>query len=446
MDLSQIRGKRVLILGLGLHGGGVGAAAFFAARGARVMVTDLKSKKELAPSLKKLKRFKNIAYHLGGHRMADLRNTDLIIQNPGVPERSLYLLAARRKKIPILSDVEVFFRLCPAEIIGITGTKGKTTTTSLVGAFLKAEGGRRVWVGGNIRTSVLELLPKIRRGNIAVLELSSFQLDALARSHMSPRTAVITNIFPDHLNRYATMGAYVRSKAQIFKFQGSRGALFIPAEDKRLRHLSRQAPGRVVRVPLERTLAPVRAAIPHSVPGFHWIDIALAVAVAQHFGAGDRAIRSVLKNFHGVPGRMEAVRVHRGVRWINDTTATNPGAAAFAVAETKSALGEGSLHVIAGGYDKGLPIREFCRALRTQAASAIFLPGTATERMIRELKAPKSLSIMRARTMAEAVRVAARIAKAGDAVLLSPGAASFGLFQHEFDRGDQFTQAVKGLR
>src|SRR3989344_7855397 len=216
---SEFAGKNVLIMGLGLHGGGAGAAAFFARAGARVTVTDLKSRRELLPSVRELAQFRGITYHLGEHRPEDFRDTDYVVKNPGVRDDSRFLKIARTAGAAVLSDTEVFFRACPAPIIGITGTKGKSTTTWLIGAFLK--GGekiksikkikKRIWVGGNIRTSMLEFLPRVRREDTVVLELSSFQLDALHSSRMSPRgrasgfsprIAVITNIFPDHLNRY----------------------------------------------------------------------------------------------------------------------------------------------------------------------------------------------------------------------------------------------------
>lgn len=466
LQLSDFRSKKVLVMGLGLHGGGIGTAAFFARLGARVVVTDLKSKRELAPSLEKLKRFKNISYHLGGHRAADFQNTNYVIQGPGVPGKSKFLAIARRAGVPILSDVEVFFLACPARIIGITGTKGKSTAATLIGAFLhrglerspSRRAGGRVWVGGNIRKSMLDFLPRVRKGDLVVLELSSFQLDLLARQRRSPEVAVITNIFPDHLNRYPSMAAYEKSKTNIFRFQRKRSLLFVAAEDARLLRLVRGATGRVIRVRTAVVLRPFRRAIPESTPPYYFPNLAAAVAVARHFGVGETAIRAVLKKFRGISGRMEFVRAVRGIEFINDTTATNPGAAEAAVRATKRRLGQDrKLHMIAGGFDKGLPVRDFVRALAECAASVVFLPGAASGKMelgirrqalgIRKRQTENGeLKVFHARSMREAVGVAYRNARSGDVVLLSPGAASFGLFQHEFDRGDQFAAAVRRLR
>ncbi len=447
LQLSDFKSKKVLIMGLGLHGGGAGSAEFFAKHGSRVTVTDLKTKRELASSLAKLRRFKGIAYHLGGHRAGDFKSTDYVIKGPGVPENSKFLKIARQAGISMLSDVEIFFLACPAPIIGITGTKGKSTTTWLLGQFLKRGPKKRIWVGGNIRKSVFEFLSRVKKSDVVVLELSSFQLDSLRAIRKSPHIAVITNIFPDHLNRYSSMAAYARSKAGIFKFQNPEDYLFINARDAVLRRIAAHASPRVIRFDPQKTLSRYRKYIPAHVPDFHLPNIAAAVAVARHFGVGERPIRRVLKGFRGIPDRMELVRNFRGISFMNDTTATNPTAAEQAVIAMKRRIGRQRLVVIAGGYDKGLPVSNFVQALVRHAATVVFLPGAASERMRSKIKKQKlKIDVSGARTMAEAVRLAYRRAKSGDVVLLSPGAASFGLFKHEFDRGEQFVRAVRTLR
>jgi UDP-N-acetylmuramoylalanine--D-glutamate ligase len=455
LQCSDFKNKTVLIMGLGLHGGGAGSAAFFARLGSRVIVTVLKSRGELAPSVAKLKRFQNITYHLGGHWPADFTTADFVINGPGVPENSKFLKVAKRAGVPILSDVEIFFLTCPAPIIGITGTKGKSTTTWLLGEFLerglerRAATGeprrRRVWVGGNIRKSMLAFLPRVRANDLVVLELSSFQLDSLKRQRRSPHVALITSIFPDHLNRYPSMNTYAASKAAIFRFQKSSDVLFIPSGDRRLDRLAKSAPGRVIQV-RPASLRRLQNALRHPPPSHHLPNIALAVAAARYLGVGESVIRRVLGRFRGMPGRMELVRRVGGVAFINDTTATNPRAAKEAVIVTKRRIGAHGLHVIAGGYDKGLPVREFTNALTRQAASVVWLPGTATRNMKSEIRTSRALPMFDAKRMSEAVRVAYRNARSGDVVLLSPGAASFGLFRHEFDRGEQFVHAAKALR
>lgn len=446
LKLADFKEKTVLIMGLGLHGGGVGAAAFFARLGSRVVVTDLKARQELLPSLAKLKRWKTITYHLGGHRREDFKSADYVIKNPGVAEKSPFLAVARRAHARILSDIEVFSQTCPAPIVGITGTKGKSTATWLFGEFLKAGLKKRIWVGGNIRKSALDFLPRVRGRDLVILELSSFQLDSLTHSRVSPHIALITSVFPDHLNRYASMAAYAASKAGIFAYQKMGDLLFINGRDQTLIRLARRARSRVIRYDPARVVAPFRTAIAHSIPSYHDPNIAGAIAMAKHLGVEDSAIRAVLRRFRGVPGRMQLVRRIGGVEFINDTTATNPGAATRAIMATKKRISKHGLHVIAGGYDKGLAVGEFARALKRHAASIILLPGTATNKMEQKLPGGRGLKTFSAKTMHEAVWHAYRNAKPGDVILLSPGAASFGLFINEFDRGDQFVQAVRRIR
>ena len=464
LRLADFKNKKILIMGLGLHGGGVGAAAFFAKLGSRIVVTDLKSRRELAPSVAKLRRFRNITYHLDGHRPKDFRAADYIIKGPGVPETSPFLKIAKRASVPVLSDVEIFFLLCPAPIIGITGTKGKSTTATLVARMLNTGQGvlyarsrvyyspgrprRRVWLGGNIRKSMLEFLPHVRKGDLVVLELSSFQLDSLKSSRLSPHIALITSIFPDHLNRYPSMRAYKASKANIFRYQKRGDYLFINGRDATLKRLAKGAPSRVTQFDPTRMARRFHAVLAPDIPSYHLPNIAGAIAIAKHVGVGEKAIRHVLSTFHGMPSRMQVVRKVNGIEFINDTTATNPTAAEQAVIATKRRIGRRGLHVIAGGYDKGLPVGKFVRVLRQYAATVVFLPGKASvkmkQRLQREQKGQRPQTFT-AKTMREAVWVARRNAKAGDAVLLSPGAASFGLFKHEFDRGEQFVKAVRAL-
>lgn len=438
--------KRVLILGLGLHGGGVGAASFFARICARVLVTDLKSRKELAPSLSALRRYKNISYILGRHRKEDIVGADMIIKNPGVPDNSPWLALARANKIPVASDIEFFFNYCPAKIIGVTGTKGKSTTVSLLAEFLRLGTKKRVWLAGNIRKSVFEILPKIRPGDHVVLELSSFQLDSLANSRISPHIAVITNIFPDHLNRYKNFNHYADSKANIFRYQKRGDYIFIPQGDGFLKKLVRGAVSRRVGVDAERALKPYSPLIERRFFSHQASSLALAVAVGRQLGVSSAVIQKVLARFRQLPGRLETVRVLGGIRFVNDTTATNPEAATAALrAVSKETKGE--IILIAGGSDKKLPVTGFVGSIGKLAKAVIFLPGKATKKMNSQL-ATYNPQLLRcnARTMREAVRRAYALAKRGDTILMSPGAASFGLFQNEFDRGDQFVKAAMELR
>lgn len=455
MNNFEFRNKRVLVLGLGLHGGGVGAVKFLARHGAHLTVTDQRPRRELKQSLEALRSFKNIRYVLGMHRDEDILAADVIIKNPGVPWTSPYLALARKNKIPITSDIGIFFARCPGRIIGVTGTRGKSTSAYLIWRFLKTRK-RRVFLGGNIRKSALEFLDGTRPDDIIILELSSFQLEDVGKddllsasgSRRSPEIAVFTNILTDHLNRHAGMRDYVRAKSVIFRFQKPTDYLFVNPDDTRLRRLVKAArsrvrfpslPGRLKQIVLKNL-------------GAHYISsVALAVGVARHFGVLPAAIQRILASFRGLEGRQEAIAAIRGAQWINDTTSTVPDATIAALERFGSHKPKGKIILIAGGQDKKLDFRAMARAIKKYVWRLILLPGTATEK-IRSKTVSKGqmangkLKITEVASMREAVRAAAQMTEQGDCVILSPGAASFGLFLNEFDRGRQFNEEVKRSR
>src|SRR5262245_12362684 len=215
--MIDLRGKRALVMGLGVHGGGLGVARFLVGQGAEVTITDLRGPELLKPSLDVLAGLP-IRYVLGEHRDDDFRAADLVIRNPGVPPESRYLQIARANGAAIEMEMTLFFRLCPGPILGITGTKGKTTTTLLTGAMLRAQYPDTV-VAGNLRVSALEALPRITANTPVVLELSSWQLEGLGEAKLSPQYTCYLNLYPDHLDRYGTMRAYAEAKDQIFLHQ-----------------------------------------------------------------------------------------------------------------------------------------------------------------------------------------------------------------------------------
>ncbi len=437
--------KRVLILGLGLHGGGEGAVEFFAREGAKITVTDLRSRKELSETLRKLKHIKGIRYVLGRHRHKDFLRADLIIKNPGVSYDSPYLKFAQKKHIPVTTDVGIFFSQCPGTIIGVTGTRGKSTTASLIAQFLASKkGGRRVFLAGNIRTSVFEVLPRVRHGDMVVLELSSFQLEDLACERKSPSVAVFTNLLRDHLNRHKNLRDYKRAKAAIFRFQGPDDYLFIHSGDRTVKALSRNACSHVVSSRLPRLfLSAVDARL-----GPHYRDsVGIAIAVGRHFGVRRNAMRSVLERVRPLPGREEYLGNFGGINFINDTTATIPDAAIAALKRFDKSRQKtnGRLILIGGGQDKKLIFSDFAEAIARFSDFCILLPGTATKKLIPLLKKShyRPVKLFLVRSMAEAVGRSYALARKGDWVLLSPGAASFGLFLNEFDRGDKFNNSVR---
>ncbi len=454
----DFRGKKILIMGLGLHGGGVGTARFFVKRGAHVTVTDLRTKEQLQKSLEKLKEHRGITYVLGRHRKNDFLHADLIIKNPGVSPTSPYIAAARGNHIPITTDLGIFLRQCPALIIGVTGTRGKSTTSFLIFRFLETFFAKKrqknkphVFLGGNIRTSVLDFMDMITPHDVIVLELSSFQLDDIAHdtwpraadSRKSPHIAVITNILRDHLNWHQSMRDYIKAKSIIFLHQTKSDILFANGADPIIRKITAHAPSRIVFPHISKNLIPI---VDKNLGSHYRSSVALAMSVGTYFNIPLILMVSVLKKFNGLPGRQEDMGKISDIHFINDTTATIPEASIAAIKRFRLLAKNTHLILIAGGSDKQLQFSEMAQAIYMHVDHLILLPGTATDQLVCELMKKKNrfktLSIRKVQSMKEAVDGAVIIAAKGDYVVLSPGAASFGLFANEFDRGDTFVNAV----
>jgi UDP-N-acetylmuramoylalanine--D-glutamate ligase len=441
MKKINLAGKKVTVMGLGLQGQGLWAAKVAAQRGAKVTVTDLKRARDLAPSLKKLKGLP-IRYVLGKHRKEDFINSDLVIRNPAVPEDSEFLKIARAKKIPVEMEIGLFFQLAPLKrenLIGVTGTRGKTTTTLLIGRIL-AEARIETVVGGNIpEKPALSLLAKVKPKTKVVLELSSWQLEGLARHQISPHIAVITNLYPDHLNRYASMAAYLKSKKLIFAFQQPADYLILNQENPLVKNWKNEAKGKVVFFSRSQLPAFLLKAI--KLKGAHNLEnVAAAVAVARIMKIDQKTIQKALQDFKGIPDRLEFVREVDGVSFYNDTCATIPEA-------TMAALKTFAQPVVlmAGGADKNLDFINFGQAIKASTVKAvILLEGGATKKLEKALD--KKLVVGRFNDFKQAILKAKEMASPGEAVLLSPACASFGMFKNEFERGDQFRQIVKGFK
>jgi UDP-N-acetylmuramoylalanine--D-glutamate ligase len=424
-------GKRVTLMGLGLLGRGIGDAVFLAGLGAQLTVTDRKSEIELAASLKQLSDFSNIRYVLGAHRLEDFQRADMVIKAAGVPLDSPYIKAARGAGVAVYMSTALFAkfaRQAGATIVGITGTRGKSTVTHLIHHAL-AGAGKRAHLGGNVRgLSTLALLPDVRSGDIAVLELDSWQLQGFGDLRISPDMAAFTNLLMDHLNYYPDMDTYFADKANIFKYQKAGDTLVVGAQI------------------LDRILAsrpPTSPAVPEAIPadwqlqtrGTHNREnAALAAAALRALGLTEPEIRSGLESFRPVEGRLQFVSELRGVKVYNDNNATTPDAT---VAALQAFPGE-RIVLIAGGADKGIPLDALVEEIKQRASAVILLPGTGTDRL-----AAKLTACIRANDMAEAVRKAFAKARRGDVLLLSPGFASFGLFTNEYERNDAFLKSLR---
>ena len=461
---DNFEGKKVLIMGLGLHGGGIESARYLANCGADITVTDLRSESVLAPSMEKLKSF-SVRYVLGRHDIEDFEKADVVIKNPGVRPDSDFLKAAKR----IETDISIFLANCPAKIMAVTGSKGKSTTSSALywainESILKKTGplSGKAFLGGNITVSPLSFINDIDEKDTVVLELSSFQLgDLRGKKLLKPRAAIITPIMRDHLDRYGTMEAYIADKRLIYQNQEKDdvtiarddewGLSFL--EQSRGRHLvysgkplGENVSGGWVSSPSEPGFARICEAgsqimevVPQRplVPGFHQKQNLLTAALALlDLGLGADFIRESLGAFPGIEHRLEFFHESGGIRFYNDSAATIPEAAAAAVTAF-----EKPPVLVCGGTDKNLDFTPLAAAA-SKARELILLAGTGTEKLraIFDREGVKYLGPFD--SLDVAIQAVLETAHNGDSVVLSPGCASFGMFLNEFDRGRKWKAGV----
>ncbi len=465
MTLDDLKGKKITVMGLGLHGGGIGAVRFLHALGAKLIVTDLKSKEALASSMEKLKDLKGIEYILGQHRTEDFEKVDMVVKNPSAPWNNKYIKLALEKKIPVEIDSSLFFKLCKNPIIGVTGTRGKTTTTTLIYEILKLAGKNPVKVGmGQI--SVLDKLNVLKKDSLVVFELSSWRLSALGRYKLSPHIAVITNIFQDHLNYYPTMEEYIKDKKYIFLNQKAGDICIMNWDNETLRKMESEVKFELIKFSKDKI---ENGKTVHINDGSIYLNdgiddkkvldlkdiklrgqhnegnIMAAIAVANVLEIDIKTIQKAITDFKGIVHRLEFLQEIEGVKYYNDTAATSPDGAICGINSFSEPL-----ILIAGGSDKKLDMGELAKIISEKVKGVVFLKGEATDKIISALKKilpeNSNFDFKIVDSMAKAVELAKSIATQGDVVLLSPGSASFGLFLNEFDRGDKFKEAINELK
>ena len=459
MSGNDLAGARVLVMGVGRRAGGVGAIRYALDAGAQVRVTDRADPALFAAVVEEF-RGQPVEFVLGRHDEADFRWADVVIRNPDVGRDSHYLQVAEEHGARVEMEMTLFLRACPAPTIGVTGTKGKTTTTMLLHEMLRQRWPTTV-VAGNMGRSALARLGDVEPGVPAALELSSFQLEGIGEHHLAPHVAVITNLHPDHLDRYPSLVEYGAAKANVARAQTPDDWAVYPAFDPSVRPLLQDARARPVtfadrahdgprtlyvaddrlRASWDGETLDLGAADALPIPGAHNRQNALAAAGAGlAVGLDADAIRAGLARFRGVAHRLEPVATIGGVEYVNDSAATTPEAAAAALA----AFAGRPIVAILGGSDKGLDLAPLAAALRRHATQVVLLAGTATGRLRAELGDGVAVTGP-LDDLHTAVARAAALAPAGGVVLLSPGCASFGLFVDEFDRGDRFRSEVAAL-
>lgn len=452
----DLQGKKATLIGLGSRTH-VALAKFLARCGVQVTISDVKSADQLALEIGLLGDTP-VRLSLGGHFPEDVLTADIIFVTPGASRDLPVLREAAARRIPLSSEIELLFQLCPAPIVAITGTSGKTTTTTLVGEILKAAG-KHTYVGGNIGTPLIELLDDIRRDQWVVLELSSFQLEHMSQS---PHVAAVLNITPNHLDRHGTMERYVAAKKNIVLYQKPTDWAILGADDREACALANQCRGQLAWFSAERevdegaflrartvVLRAGGAEIPVCdrrqirLPGDHNVlNVLAATAISAEAGASAEAIRHVVTNFQGVEHRLELVRELKGARFYNDSIATSPE-------RTLAALNsfDRPIILIAGGKSKHLPLDRLAERIVASVRYLVLMGelGQEIEAAVRAAPGGEAVPIARCASLGEAVSKAHELASTGDVVLLSPGGTSFDAFRDFEDRGRQFKALVNAL-
>jgi UDP-N-acetylmuramoylalanine--D-glutamate ligase len=450
MDLTN---RQALVVGMGKSG--VATTRFLLDQGAKVTVCDNSPEDKLEKPMQLLSNWPVTV--VTGYYPQVGKEYDLIVMSPGVPLTIRPVVEARELGLPVIGELELVQHFCPAPVVAITGTNGKTTTTALTGEVLK-DGNREVVVGGNIGVTILEQINQITSHSVVVAEVSSFQLETTAS--FKPKVAAILNITPDHLDRHLTFTNYVEAKSKIFANQQAGDFLVVNYDQKELRRLAKDARGKVIFFSRQHTLEEgvfvSDDQVVASIGGtFQWIcavnqirlrgshnleNCLAATAMALAMKVSSDHIREILATFPGVAHRLEPVGVINGVEYINDSKGTNPDATEKALAAF-----EQPIILIAGGKDKGGSFDELLNQGKEKIKSLVVLGETAPKFL--EAAAKFDITdVHLAASFPKAVETAAKLAVPGDVVLLSPACASWDMFNSYEERGDLFKQLVRELR
>ena len=446
MSLANFSGKNVVVMGLGRFGGGVGVSRWLAEQNAKVIVTDLAKESDLASSIEELQGLP-IDFHLGEHDERDLAAADLLVVNPAVDKaKSDFVRQARTRGISITSEINLFVEHCPARIIGITGSTGKSTTAAMIFDVLYAQlrslsgSPNNVWLGGNIGESLLSELPRMSASDFVVLELSSFQLEDMASLQRSPHIAAVTNLSPIHLDRHGTFENYLHAKAQIFAHQTPDDVLL----------LGKQAAALLAdrRIPLGDQQQIIYGQAPEltgqlNVIGEHnHHNASAALHVGRLLGLPDGIVVEELSKFSGLPHRLELVRTYEDARYYNDSKATTPQATATALAAF-----EDKVILICGGCDRPYDYELLATVARERARDVICFGENRAKIATYIRRAPAATPLPSIKSVHEfngGINLARRLARPGDVVLFSPAAASYDAFTNYEQRGDHFKAIVNG--
>jgi len=456
--VNTFKGKRILVMGLGLHGGAVSVVKWLLKHDVELTITDLKTKKELKKSLdiiNKIKGFKDIQYTLGKHKLKDFENQDLIIQNPGVPKDSKYILRARKNSIPVINEALMFFGLYPSKVIGITGTRGKSTTSTLTHKILKSKIKNNVLAGNIATTPMFTVLDKLKKNSLPVLELSSWHLESLEEYSISPHIAVITNILPDHLNRYNSFNEYKKAKIAIIKNQKKDDVAILNYDNIHTKKLNKKTKAKVYYFSLKKKVKggyilnnniyfnniKVMSLDNIKLLGEHNLyNILSAITIAKIIGISNKNIEEAVNNFKGIDYRLQYIGKIKGLSVYNDATSTTPDATIAAI----NAMKKDNIILIAGGEDKLLKYNNLAKIIKQKVGFLLLLSGSASDELIKELKKVRFEDykmISDIKKLKTAWKSALKHASNDNCcILFSPSAASFNMFLNEFERAKEFNK------
>lgn len=490
---KRYEGIAVTVMGLGSFGGGVAASRFLAEQGAIVTVTDVKTREQLSDSLEMLSAVAIHQFVLGGHTRDAFSQCQLLVANPAVKPDNAFVRSVRDRGIEVTTEIELFLKHNPAPVIAVTGSNGKSTTSALIHHLLttcraggasaggasaggvsagEASAGEvsearkgKVWLGGNIGISLLDRLPEIGADDLVVLELSSFQLEALRRNRFRPQIAVLTNFSPNHLDWHGSEAAYRAAKQSLFDAQLPDDVSIIPNDEVRGIPWRTRAPrlqfgltdngedgafleggSLVLRSARGKFEDTIRLNVPPQLPGIHnRLNIAAAACAAWQAGADSEGFSEALKTFRPLPHRLQLVAERFGRRFWNDSIATTQESAIMALQVFPERV-----ILLAGGYDKGQDLGKFASEIRSHAKAVVLMGQTAEalDMLLHDIEPDpgSELKVCHANDFANAFQQAVDLSEQGDVVLLSPGCASYGWFRDFRERGDLFTELAREWR
>lgn len=436
---QQYQHKKVLILGLGLQGGGMAALDFFAKVGCQIKVSDLKTRTQLQSSLSILKKnYPKIEYEFGEHSVEYLRWADVIVRNPGVNLNSPALKLAKQQHKEIILASAFFVKKCPVKTIGITGTRGKSTTTNLIFESLKEYYHSCVHLAGNLpEHSAFRLINKVRTDDVVVMELSSWELQGFADLKIAPSIAVLTNIYPDHLNYYQSMDEYINDKMQIISNQ-KKTDLFITLQttyQQYQKQIDKNCRSKLILVPNNYYQQKPKYLI-----GQHNLENAsLALKVGEIMGITHNQLYQAMQNFRGLKYRLENLGTIKKALFFNDSTSTTPIAGIKAIETISSTFPNHKITLVCGGKEKNLPYSEWVQTVNQYCQEIFLLPGSFSDLVASDIKQ----SLVKVANLEALFSQLIPKLNQDQIVLFSPGATSFASFNNEFDRGQQFSQQFK---